>query len=65
MEFLEIVGGPRLKGAIDISGAKNAALPIMAACILVDGETTLHNVPDLADVQQMQLLLTRLGVQVG
>ena len=64
MEFLEIVGGPRLKGAIDISGAKNAALPIMAASILVDGETTLHNVPDLVDVQQMQVLLTRLGVQV-
>ncbi len=63
MEFLEIVGGARLKGTIDISGAKNAALPIMAASILVDGETTLHNVPDLADVRQMQLLLTRLGVK--
>ncbi len=63
MQHFEIVGGTRLKGAVDISGAKNAALPIMAASILVDGETVLHNVPDLADVQQMQILLTRLGVK--
>jgi len=63
VQHFEIVGGTRLKGAVDISGAKNAALPIMAASILVDGETVLHNVPDLADVQQMQILLTRLGVK--
>src|SRR3990170_6301834 len=63
MQFFEIVGGTRLKGKVDISGAKNAALPIMAASILVEGETVLHNVPDLADVQLMQTLLTRLGVK--
>ncbi len=63
MQLFEIVGGTRLKGTMDISGAKNAALPIMAASILVDGETVLHNVPDLADVQQMQTLLARLGVK--
>ena len=63
MQFFEIVGGTRLKGAVDISGAKNAALPIMAASILVDGESVLHNVPDLADVRQMQTLLARLGVK--
>ncbi len=63
MEYFEIVGGSRLKGAVDISGAKNAALPIMAASILVDGETVLHNVPDLADVRQMLVLLQRLGVK--
>ncbi|MBI4717355.1 MAG: UDP-N-acetylglucosamine 1-carboxyvinyltransferase [Planctomycetes bacterium] len=63
MEFFEIAGGNRLKGTVEISGAKNAALPIMAACILVDGETVLHNVPDLADVRQMQVLLQRLGVK--
>ena len=63
METFEIVGGARLKGKIEISGAKNAALPIMAACILVEGETVLHNVPDLADVRHMQVLLTRLGVK--
>ncbi len=63
MQFFEITGGSRLKGAIPISGAKNAALPIMAASILVDGETVLHNVPDLADVRQLQTLLGRLGVK--
>lgn len=63
MHRFEIVGGNRLKGNIEISGAKNAALPIMAATVLVEGETILRNVPDLADVQQMQALLTRLGVK--
>ena len=64
MEFFEIVGGNRLKGTIPISGAKNSALPIMAASILCEGETILHNVPDLADIRQMQILLTRLGMEV-
>ena len=63
MQHFEIVGGNRLKGVVPISGAKNAALPIMAASILVDGETILHNVPDLADVRHMQVLLGRLGVK--
>jgi UDP-N-acetylglucosamine 1-carboxyvinyltransferase len=63
VQFFEIIGGNRLKGAVSISGSKNSALPIMAASILVDGETVLHNVPDLADVRQMQTLLTRLGVK--
>jgi len=63
VHLFEIVGGARLKGKVDISGAKNAALPIMAASILVDGESVLHNVPDLADVQLMQTLLARLGVK--
>ena len=63
MQYFEIVGGNRLKGVVPISGAKNASLPIMAASILVDGETILHNVPDLADVRQLQVLLGRLGVK--
>ncbi len=63
MQFFEIVGGNRLKGTVPISGAKNSALPIMAASILVEGETVLHNIPDLADVRQMQTLLARLGVK--
>ena len=63
MQRFEILGGARLKGAIEISGSKNAALPIMAASILVEGESVLHNVPDLADVRQMQVLLARLGVK--
>ncbi|MHC4695673.1 MAG: UDP-N-acetylglucosamine 1-carboxyvinyltransferase [Planctomycetota bacterium] len=63
MDVFKIVGGPRLKGAVQISGAKNAALPVMAASLLVEGETVLRNVPDLADVNQMQSLLGRLGVK--
>lgn len=63
MDSFEIVGGHRLKGAVSISGSKNSALPIMAACILLDGESVLHNVPDLADVRLMQQLLARLGVK--
>ncbi len=63
MQLFEIVGGNRLKGAIEISGAKNSALPILAASILVDGETVLHNVPDLVDVRQTLILLSRLGVK--
>ena len=63
MQHFEIVGGNRLKGQVPISGAKNAALPIMAASMLVEGETVLRNVPDLADVRQMQVLLSRLGVK--
>lgn len=62
--MFEIVGGNRLKGTVPISGAKNSALPIMAASVLVEDETILRNVPDLADVRQMQVLLSRLGVKV-
>lgn len=63
MQFFEVVGGNRLRGAIQISGAKNSALPILAASILIDGDTILSNVPDLADVRQMLVLLTKLGVK--
>ncbi|HNQ24107.1 MAG TPA: UDP-N-acetylglucosamine 1-carboxyvinyltransferase [Phycisphaerae bacterium] len=62
VDLFEITGGNRLRGSVTIGGAKNAALPIMAAAILVEGETVLEQVPDLADVRQMQVLLQRLGV---
>ena len=63
MDHFEINGGNRLRGAVTIGGAKNAALPIMAASILCEGETILHNVPDLQDVRQLLVLLNRLGVK--
>ncbi len=63
MDYFEINGGNRLRGEVTIGGAKNAALPIMAASILCEGETVLHNVPDLHDVRQMQVLLGKLGVR--
>jgi len=62
VDCLVIQGGNRLRGSFPISGSKNAALPILAAAILCEGETTLRNVPDLHDVQQMCALLNRLGV---
>jgi len=64
MDYFEIDGGNRLRGTVQISGAKNAALPIMAASILCEGEVVLHDVPDLADVRLLARLLERLGVRV-
>ena len=57
MDRIRIRGGARLKGEIPISGAKNAALPLMAACLLTDAPLTLTNVPKLADVVFMADLL--------
>jgi len=62
VDYFLISGGKRLRGVVEINGAKNAALPIMAACILCEGEVTLHGVPDLADIRSMELLLNKLGV---
>lgn len=62
MDSFVIQGGNRLRGTIPISGSKNAALPILAASILCEGETILHNVPDLQDIRSMCNLLNRLGV---
>jgi len=63
MEKLIIEGGVRLEGRVDISGAKNAALPIMAASILAPGVNRIHNVPSLRDITTMGRLLTHLGVR--
>jgi UDP-N-acetylglucosamine 1-carboxyvinyltransferase len=65
LPYFEISGGPRLRGTVRISGAKNAALPIMAAAILCDGEVILHDVPQVADVVSLGELLTKLGLEVG
>ncbi|MBN2446027.1 MAG: UDP-N-acetylglucosamine 1-carboxyvinyltransferase [Phycisphaerae bacterium] len=64
LPYFEIRGGNRLKGTVHISGAKNAALPIMAACILCEGEVILHDVPDVSDVRFLAELLIKLGVHV-
>jgi len=65
MDKLIIEGGKQLKGEVKIAGAKNAALPLMAACVLAPGETTLRNVPDLADVNTMGRVLENLGLRIG
>lgn len=58
-------GGNRLKGAVRIEGAKNAALPVLAACLLADGESRLSGVPELDDVATMCTVLRRLGGDVS
>jgi UDP-N-acetylglucosamine 1-carboxyvinyltransferase len=60
-----IRGGQSLRGAIDIGGAKNAALPLMAASLLTADTLTLTNLPRLIDVTTMAHLLSKLGVEVG
>lgn len=63
LPFFRIVGGNRLKGTIRVGGSKNAALPIMAASLLCDGEVILHDVPRLADIRSLLDLLNKLGVE--
>src|SRR6266849_5669567 len=65
MDRIRIRGGRRLQGEIPISGAKNAALPLMAACLLTEAPLTLTNVPNLADVMYMTDILRQLEVGVA
>jgi len=62
MEKFVIEGGLPLRGAITPSGNKNAALPLLAACLLTEEPVTLHNVPQIRDVTDMRQLLQSLGV---
>jgi UDP-N-acetylglucosamine 1-carboxyvinyltransferase len=62
MDRIRIVGGNALNGRIPISGAKNAALPLMIASLLTDDTLTLENVPHLADVEQLIRILGNHGV---
>jgi len=65
MDKLRMIGGTPLKGEVVIAGAKNAALPILCACLLTDQSITLRNVPDLQDVRTMLKLLQEIGVTVS
>jgi len=64
MSTLLIEGGRRLSGAVAVEGNKNAALPLLAACLLTTEECVLHNVPRIRDVEVMAQLLTDLGASV-
>jgi len=64
LDRFRIVGGTQLRGEVVISGAKNSVLKLMAASLLAAGKTTITNVPDIADVDIMADLLTRLGCTV-
>jgi UDP-N-acetylglucosamine 1-carboxyvinyltransferase len=61
LDQIHIDGGIRLEGEVQVSGSKNATLPLMAAALLGDGPTTLRNVPDLADVSTLLALLRTMG----
>ena len=65
MDRIRIVGGKSLVGNINIGGAKNAALPLMAAALLTSDKFTLSNLPHLVDIATMVHLLSELGVAVG
>jgi UDP-N-acetylglucosamine 1-carboxyvinyltransferase len=65
MDKLAIVGGRPLHGELPVSGAKNAALPILAATLLADGPVSLTNVPQLNDITTTIKLLKRLGVTIA
>lgn len=64
LDRLKITGGQPLKGHVRVSGSKNAALPIMAACILGTDEILLENVPNLTDIKTMAAVLESLGVGI-
>ncbi len=64
MDRLQIDGGPRLDGTVRISGAKNSALPILAATLLADSPVTIANLPHLHDITTMIEMLGCLGVEV-
>src|SRR5438552_9714438 len=63
MDKLSIDGGTRLEGEVRISGAKNAALPILCAALLTPEPVTLSNIPRLNDVRTMLALLGQMGVK--
>jgi len=64
LDKIVVEGGVPLRGSVDVSGAKNAALPIIAATLLAEGDHAVRNVPDLADVRTLGRLLGHMGCQV-
>ena len=64
MDRLLVTGGHRLEGVVGVNGAKNSALKLMAASLLAEGMTAIHNVPDIMDVRTMCDVLTHLGARV-
>ena len=65
MDKIIIRGGQRLCGEVRISGAKNAALPILCSALLTDGWNTYHNIPDLVDIRTVKKLIGSFGVDIS
>ena len=64
MQKLEVFGAKKLKGQINISGSKNASLPILAATLLSKHQITLKNLPNVKDIDTMMNLLDSLGSKI-
>ena len=64
MQKLEVFGAKKLKGQINISGSKNASLPILAATLLSKNQITLKNLPKVKDIETMMNLLDSLGSNI-
>jgi UDP-N-acetylglucosamine 1-carboxyvinyltransferase len=64
VDKIVINGGKPLCGDVQISGAKNAALPVLAAALLTEGTNTFHNIPDLVDIKTIKKLLKNMGLQI-
>lgn len=64
MSKFVIKGGKRVEGEVSISGSKNSALPIIAACVLNGGKTNLYNVPNIRDTRGMFEILEDLGCEI-
>ena len=64
MDKIMINGGKPLHGNVQISGAKNAALPVLASSLLTAGTNTFHNIPDLMDIKTIKILLTSMGAEM-
>ncbi len=65
MDKIVIEGGAKLEGRVAVSGAKNAAIPILAATLLAEGESVIEGVPDLRDITSMARILSCLGASVN
>ena len=64
MEYFAVEGGWPLEGQVPVHGAKNSALPILAATLLADGESIIHNCPSLTDCAAALEILSCLGCRV-
>jgi len=64
MDYLQIVGPTKLSGSVDIAGAKNAALPLIAMTLLANNEVTINNLPNVVDIKTLIKLLENLGATV-
>ena len=64
MKKISIRGGNRLCGEIEVGGSKNAALPIIFACILTKGVSEIHNLPDIGDVRVALEILASFGAVI-